>query len=231
VALRLVVAFAAGLASVVTPCVLPLVPGYLSAVSTVEADRLGQRGVARRVAVSSLPFFAGFTVVFVVLGVGAAALAGTVSRQSQQEIGGFVLVVVGLAFVGALPWPERIVGTGLLAGARSRGSSMLLGGAFALCFTPCVTPVLATLLVLSAGVGSTAKAAGLLAAYAAGLALPFLLAAVALGRTMSIFRWLRDRYDVVRLASGVILVTAGLLVFFDRTFILNGWVNHVTESL
>ena len=141
------------------------------------------------------------------------------------------LVPAYLAAVGIRPGGPRRSLAPAVEPARSSGSPLLLGGAFALCFTPCVTPVLASLLVLSAGVGSTAKAAGLLAAYAAGLALPFLLAAVALGRTMSIFRWLRDRYDVVRLASGVILVTAGLLVFFDRTFILNGWVNHVTESL
>jgi cytochrome c-type biogenesis protein len=94
-----------------------------------------------------------------------------------------------------------------------------------------VTPVLASLLVLSASVGTAAHAAGLLLAYAAGLALPFLLAAVALGHTMALFRLMRDRYDLVRTFSGLVLVAAGLLVFFDRTFVLNGWVNHITESL
>jgi cytochrome c-type biogenesis protein len=94
-----------------------------------------------------------------------------------------------------------------------------------------VTPVLGSLLALSAGAGTALRAAGLLAAYAAGLALPFLLAAVALGRTMALFRVLRDRYDLVRMASGAVLVAAGLLVFFDRTYILNGWVSNVTGSL
>src|SRR5437773_797052 len=79
--------------------------------------------------------------------------------------------------------------------------------------------------------GTAVRADGLLTAYAAGLALPFLLAAVALGRTMALFRALRDRYDLVRMASGAVLVVAGLLVFFDRTYILNGWVNNVTGSL
>src|SRR5205823_1033294 len=99
VGVRIAIAFAAGLASVITPCVLPLVPGYLSAVSAVEAGRLGERGVARRVVVSSLPLFAGFTLVFVALGVGATALAGVVEPRVQREIGGFVLIVVGLALV------------------------------------------------------------------------------------------------------------------------------------
>jgi cytochrome c-type biogenesis protein len=203
------VAFGAGLVSFGTPCVLPLVPAYLSAVGV-------RPGGLRRSLAAALPFVLGFSLVFVVMGV-LAGLAGAQLADHREQ-----LVPVPLLERSLAPAVEP---------ARSTGSPLLLGGAFALCFTPCVTPVLASLLVLSAGVSSTAKAAGLLAAYAAGLALPFLLAAVALGRTMSAFRWMRDRYDVVRLASGVILVTAGLLVFFDRTFILNGWVNHVTESL
>jgi len=91
--------------------------------------------------------------------------------------------------------------------------------------------VLASLLALSASAGTAAHAAWLLAAYAAGLALPFLVAAVALARTLALFRLMRDRYDLVRGFSGVVLLVAGLLVFFDRTYILNGWVNNVTESL
>src|SRR5919109_5232508 len=97
---KIPVAFAAGLVSVVTPCVLPLVPGYLSAISAVEANRLGERGVARRVVVSSLPFILGFTVVFVALGAGSAAIGGAFGATRQTEVAGFVLVVLGLAFVG-----------------------------------------------------------------------------------------------------------------------------------
>src|SRR5438552_15626426 len=105
---KIPVAFAAGLVSIVFPCVLPLVPGYLSAVSAVEAGRLGEPGVGRRVARASLPFIAGFSVVFVALGAGAAALGGAISdRRVQSGVAGFVLVVIGLAFVGLLPWPER----------------------------------------------------------------------------------------------------------------------------
>ena len=221
------VAFGAGVVSFGTPCVLPLVPAYLSAVGI-------RPGGPRRSLAAALPFVIGFSIVFVVMGV-LAGLAGAQladHREQLTKLSGIVIVAMGLFMLGLLPVPllERSLAPAVEP-ARSTGSPLLLGGAFALCFTPCVTPVLASLLVLSAGFATTAKAAGLLAAYAAGLALPFLLAAVALGRTMSAFRWIRDRYDVVRLASGVILVTAGLLVFFDRTFILNGWVNHMTESL
>src|SRR5436190_4176475 len=100
---RIPVAFLAGLVSIAFPCVLPLVPGYLSAVSAVEVDRLGERGVGRRVAIASLPFIAGFTFVFVVLGASAAAVASVVTKSAQTQIAGFALVVIGLAFVGLLP--------------------------------------------------------------------------------------------------------------------------------
>src|SRR5213079_623085 len=119
---RIPVAFAAGLLSVVTPCVLPLVPGYLSAVSAIEADRLGTPGAARRVALASLPFILGFTVVFVVLGIAAAAIGGILPSDRQLELAGLILVVIGLTFIGLLPWPERLLAPGLLTGARQRNS-------------------------------------------------------------------------------------------------------------
>src|SRR5437870_1203174 len=145
---KIPVAFAAGLLSVVTPCVLPLVPGYLSAVSAVDPSRLGEPRAARRVVVASLPFIFGFTVVFVVLGAAAAAIGGIVNPDRQLEIAGFVLVVLGLAFIGLLPWPERVVAPGLLTGARRHGSSILLGGAFASCAAPSIGPLLAGVLLL-----------------------------------------------------------------------------------
>src|SRR6266581_460279 len=94
---KIPVAFVAGLASVITPCVLPLVPGYLSAVSAVEVTRLGERGAGRRIVTASLPFIAGFTIVFVALGAAAAAIAGVVAKTTQNEIAGFALIVIVLA--------------------------------------------------------------------------------------------------------------------------------------
>src|SRR5439155_1653330 len=104
---RIPVAFLAGLVSIAFPCVLPLVPGYLSAVSAVEVERLGERGVARRVVLASVPFALGFTVVFVVLGAAAAAIGGVLDSNRQTELAGFVLVVLGLAFPGRLLFFRR----------------------------------------------------------------------------------------------------------------------------
>lgn len=224
------VAFVAGLLSFLAPCVLPLVPGYLSAVSAVEAGRLGERGVARRVVFASLPFLAGFTVVFVALGAGAGALGNVLSWRSQQEIAGFVLVVFGLAFVGLLPWPERLVAPALVSGARRRGSSVLLGGAFGVCAAPCIGPVLAAILVLAGGT-STLEGSVLLLAYSAGLAVPFLVAGIAFARSMAAFRWLRDHYTAIRAASGTIMVALGLLLFFDRFYLLRVYLNRALDAL
>jgi cytochrome c-type biogenesis protein len=229
--LRLVVAFAAGFASVVTPCVLPLVPGYLSAVSGVSPDDLGRPGRARQVAVASIPFILGFTFVFVAVGAGAAAISNVVSESSQTDIAGFVLVVIGLGFVGLLPVPERVVAPGLMAGARARGSRALLGGAFAVCAAPCIGTVLAAVLVLASNTGTALRGAALLAAYALGLGAAFLVAGVAFGRAMSAFRWLRNRYTLIQAASGLVLVALGLLLFFHRDWWLHVAVNRALDAI
>jgi cytochrome c-type biogenesis protein len=230
-AVRLGVAFIAGFASVITPCVLPLVPGYLSALSSVETARLGERGSGRRVALASVPFILGFTLVFVALGAGAAAIGNTVSANAQTEIAGFVLVVLGLAFIGLLPVPERIVAPGLLAGARRRGSGALLGGAFAVCAAPCIGTVLAAVLVLASDTGTLLKGAALLAVYALGLGAAFVAAGVAFARAMSAFRWVRDRYLAIQIVSGVILVALGLLLFFHRDWWLHVALNRALDGI
>lgn len=213
---KLPVAFLAGLISVITPCVLPLLPGYLSAVSSVDVDRLGERGVGRRVVAASIPFVLGFTAVFVLLGAAAAAVGSAVDPRSQVEIAGFVLVVLGLAFLGVLPWPERAVAPGLLNRARGSGSRALLGGAFAVCAAPCIGTVLASILVLASSSGTLLRGVVLLVAYSLGLAAAFVAAGIAFAHAMAAFRWVRDHYGIVRGVSGTILVALGLLLFFNR---------------
>ncbi len=230
---ELAAALVAGLLSFLAPCVLPLVPGYLSAVSAVSADRLAEPGNARRVIVSSVPFVLGFTAFFVTLGVGAALLGGRLFSDQflLEKIAGFVLVVFGLAFMGLLPWPERLVGAGLVQGARSRGSRFLLGGAFAVCAAPCIGPVLAAILVL-AGSSETALQGGvLLAVYSLGLAIPFVLVGAAFTRMMGAFRWLRDHYRAIQFAGGLVMVALGLLLFFERFYVLRIYLNRLLEWL
>jgi cytochrome c-type biogenesis protein len=230
---RVPIAFLAGLVSFLAPCVLPLVPGYLSSVSAVEAGRLGERGAWRRVVTASIPFVLGFTVVFVALGTGAAALGNTVDRRALLWTAGFLVIVLGLTFMGLLPFhfPERLAAPGLVAGARRRGSSFLLGGAFGFCAAPCVGPVLASILVLASDTDTIAQGSLLLVAYSAGLAVPFLLAGVAFARAMGTFRRLRDHYGVIQVVSGAFLVAIGALLFFDRFWWLNVALNRALGAI
>ncbi len=227
---KIPLAFLAGLLSFVTPCVLPLVPGYLSAVSGTQPGAGG-----RRVVLASLPFVAGFSTVFVALGTAIALVGGAVGgdRRLVPQIAGIVIVILGLAFMGLLPFPylDRLAAPGLAERARGTGSRVLLGAAFGVCAAPCVGPVLASILAL-AGDSSTAwKGAILLAVYSCGLALPFLLVGIGFSRVLSASRWLRDNYAVVRFVSGAFLVAVGLLLFFDRFWWLNVGVNRLRDLL
>jgi cytochrome c-type biogenesis protein len=223
------VALLAGFVSFLAPCVLPLVPGYLSAVSAVDAEKLGQPGTSWRVVVSSVPFVLGFTAVFVLLGIGASFLGGSLLSDQflLEKIAGFVLVVFGLAFMGLLPWPERLLGAGLLEEARSRGSRVLLGGAFAVCAAPCIGPVLAATLVLAGSSDTVAQGALLLVVYSLGLAIPFVLVGAVFSRSMGAFRWLRDHYRAIQITGGAVMVALGLLLFFERFYVLRVYFNRV----
>jgi cytochrome c-type biogenesis protein len=227
------VALLAGFVSFLAPCVLPLVPGYLSAVSAVDADKLGQPGTSRRVVVASIPFVAGFTIFFVLLGVAASLVGGRLLGDQflLQKIAGFILVVFGLAFMRLLPWPDRLLGANLLSGARSRGSRLLLGGAFAVCAAPCIGPVLAATLVLAGSSDTVAQGALLLAVYSLGLAIPFVLAGAVFSSAMGAFRRVRDHYWEIQVAGGAVMVALGLLLFFERFYVLQVYLNRALDSL
>ena len=229
---EIAVAVAAGFLSFLAPCVLPLVPGYLSAVSAVEADRLGEAGSAGRVVRASVPFVLGFTTVFVGLGTGAAVVGGSFLHNQflLEQVAGFVLIVFGLVFMGLLPWPERLLGAGLAQGARSRGSRLLLGGAFAICAAPCIGPVLGSILLLAGHSSTVWQGSILLFAYSLGLALPFVLAGALFSRTMGFFRRVRNHYLAIQIVSGAILVALGGLMFAGRFYVLRIYLNRALQK-
>ena len=224
---KIPLAFAAGLLSFVTPCVLPLVPGYLSAVSGVQVGVGGRRVVA-----SSLPFIAGFTLVFVALGALAGAVGGLVDDpRLLSMVAGIIIVVVGFAFMGLLPfeWIDRMVAPELVDNARRSGSRVLLGCAFGVCAAPCIGPVLASILALASEGSTAAEGSLLLLVYSVGLAIPFVLVGIGFDRAMGASRWLRDRYGTLRIVSGAILVALGLLLFFDRFWWIRVGFNRMFE--
>jgi cytochrome c-type biogenesis protein len=209
----LATAFAAGFLSFTSPCVLPLVPGYLSYVSGVGVDELGAQ--PRRVTVTTAWFVAGFAAMFVALGAGAAWFGNALieHRRAREIAGGAFVVFAGLVFAGVrLP-------TALLRERRPRSPRIggpiapsLAGVAFAVGWTPCVGPTLAAILALSAGGASPEQGAVLLAAYALGLGVPFLLFGLAFTRAISFVALLRRHRRVVNIASGALLVVFGLLL-------------------
>jgi cytochrome c-type biogenesis protein len=219
--------FLAGIVSFVTPCVLPLVPGYLSVVSGTQPGASG-----RRVITAALPFLAGFSVVFVALGAAAAAVGG-IGSETGRQAAGIVLVVFGLAFLGLLPFPwlDRLASPELVEGARQSGSRVLLGGAFAVCAAPCVGPFLAAALALAGDDGTVLQGSFLLFVYSLGLALPFLAVGAGFSWVTSASRWLRDRYRLLQRVGGAFLVAFGLLLFSGRDWWLNVQVNRLLDFL
>ena len=229
---RLGVSFAAGFVSVVLPCVLPLVPGYLAALSSVEAGQLGQRGTARRVVVSSLPFILGFTVVFVVLGAGAAAIGSVALGNGQYAARGLRARRAGPCVHGSPArcrsgWWRPGCLSARAGAARVRCSAGRSPSAPRRASAPSSPPYSSS----RATTGTVLKGTVLLAAYALGLAAAFLLAGLAFARAMGAFRWLRDRYTLIQVASGVVLVALGLLLFFHREWWLQVAVNRLLIDL
>ncbi|MDX6565138.1 MAG: cytochrome c-type biosis protein [Gaiellales bacterium] len=230
---RIALAFAAGILSFATPCVLPLVPGYLAAL-TGAVPGATDPGAGRRAVRAAIPFVLGFACVFVLLGV-AAGLLGSAFRGHRDELtmaSGILVVAIGFALLGLLPIPalDRMFSPALEPARRS-GSPAVMGAAFGLAFTPCMTPVLGGILVLASSSASVPRAAGLLAVYAAGVAVPLLLLALAFGRTITALRFIRDRYELLRRLSGVLLVAFGLLLFTDHVWWLQVAVDHVLRSV
>ena len=230
-------AFAAGFVSFISPCVLPLVPGYLSAVSGVSIVDLqeGDRGAAARVLGPAIVFCLSFTAVFVALGMVATGIGSTLrdNRDLLNHIAGALIIVMGVVFVGSLfitrlnaEWRPHA----LIARAGS-GGPLVAGAAFAIGWTPCIGPTLTAILNAAAVKDTVAQGAVLLAIYSAGLAIPFLLSAVAFQRATRIFRWLRNHYTVITAVSGATLILMGLLIFTGELTQLNTEAQRFLQKL
>jgi cytochrome c-type biogenesis protein len=145
-------------------------------------------------------------------------------------VAGLILIVFGLAFLGLLPIPERLLAPSLIDSARRRGS-VLLGAAFAVCAAPCVGPILGSALALAGRSDTVVQGSFLLVIYSVGLSLGFLLAGIGFVRAMGAFRWLRDHYVYVQWVSGILLIALGLLLFFHRDWWLRVMVNRMLDAV
>lgn len=216
-------AFLAGLVSFLSPCVLPIVPSYLTFITGLTLDELRDEGRAaarRQAALHATLFVLGFTLVFVALGATATLVGGAVRHALPllQRIGGVVLILFGLSMLGALRVGALLRERRVHLAARPAGlfGSLVVGVAFGAGWTPCVGPLLATILLYAGGETSVGRGMLLLAVYALGLGLPFWAAAVGLNWYLAgaqrLSRWLRP----IELASGAVLVVVGLLLVTNR---------------
>jgi cytochrome c-type biogenesis protein len=224
------VAFGAGLISFLSPCVLPLVPGYISAVAGVAPSEIRPR----RVLGPSLAFVASFSAIFIVLGLlGQQALHGALTGPTALKVCGAIIVVMGLLFVLApfVPRLSREWRVGGLMERAGRGGPVLTGAAFALAWTPCTGPTLGAIVTAAGASGSATHGAFLLAVYCAGLGVPFLITGLAFGTVTSALSVIKRHYPVVIGVGGLVLIGMGVLIWTGQFTQLNIAVNHWLHAL
>jgi cytochrome c-type biogenesis protein len=224
------IAFIAGLVSFVSPCVLPLVPAYLSLLTGTSLEELQGREsdpAIRALAVGhAASFIAGFTIVFVSLGLTASVLGSVLNahRILIEQIGGVIVVILGLQMMGMLriPFLMRDTRVSVLRERRSYWTSGLVGIAFAAGWSPCIGPVLSGILAI-ASQQHTAQAALLLSTYSLGLALPFLITAVAIGAVLPILARIKRFLPAIEFCAGLFMIAVGLVLVNNAFYTVAGW--------
>jgi cytochrome c-type biogenesis protein len=222
----LVAAFVAGFLSFVSPCVLPLIPGYISFVSGASLDEMRQSGLAarRQILLRSLAFVLGFSVVFVALGASASAIGAFVSDKLNilTKIAGALIIVFGLHMMGVfrLAFLDNEKRAQTQRKPTGPLGAFLVGLAFAFGWTPCIGPILAGILVVASSRDTVGEGVLLLAVYSLGLGVPFLLTSVAIDRFFSVAAAIRRHYHAIELASGGLLVAIGVLIFTEQLTVI-----------
>jgi cytochrome c-type biogenesis protein len=234
--LSISIAFLAGVVSFLSPCVLPLVPGYISMLSGATIDELksGTSGeLVSRVIRNSVAFVVGFSVVFVILGASATWVGRFLLAQKTlfNIIAGIIILVFGLHLTGLVKIPLLYREARLDAGRPQRGlgGSFLIGFAFAFGWTPCIGPILTAILALAAQRETVFQGMFLLAVYSAGLAIPFLLTGLGLTQFLKFYGGFRKHLHVVEVASGVLLIVLGALMALNKLTIISGMLGFLNR--
>jgi cytochrome c-type biogenesis protein len=224
--LNVAVAFAAGLLSFLSPCVLPLVPAYLTYIAN------GSVADARRAVPSAVAFVAGLAVVLSLFGLGVTAIGQALSpyQEVMVRVAGLIVIVLGLHMAGLfrLPLLDRTARADFLQ-FRDRGvvGAFLMGGAFGVGWTPCVGAILGSILALASQSETLAQGTVLLLVYSLGMGVPFVLVALGIKRVGSLLAVVRRHGRAVELTSGGLMVAMGVLLFTDRMLMLSGWFTQV----
>jgi len=229
-------AFAAGVLSFISPCVLPLIPGYLSYISGLTLDEMQGTGdgamslgaARRRVLVASTFFILGFSFVFICFGA-AASVVGQYMLERQRllaKIAAVIVIVFGLHTMGVLRigWLYSEKRVQVEKKPTSLFGAFFVGLAFAFGWTPCIGPILAGILAIAGTQQTVGQGVQLLAVYSAGLGLPFLLTAFAINQFFTVFKRIRKHYHLIEIISGLLLVLIGLLIFTNRFTLIAKWL-------
>jgi cytochrome c-type biogenesis protein len=228
-------AFVAGLLSFLSPCVLPLVPGYVSLISGASVDELqaDSNRLLTKVMGHSLMFILGFSIVFIALGAVATEVGQMLVRYKSllAQVAGVIIILFGLHLTGvlkirALYADKRLHG---VKGGSTPWGAFLIGFAFAFGWTPCVGPILAVILGFAATQDSVAKGILLLAVYSLGLAVPFLLTSVGIERFLRFYGRFRRHLNAVEVASGVLLIVLGALLVMNRFTVISGYLSFLNR--
>ena len=224
-------AFAVGFISFISPCVLPLVPGYLSTISGVSFADIQEGKGRMRVLGPAILFCLAFTAMFVALGMTATGLGQTLqdNRNLLRQISGLVIALLGVLFIATLFVPKlnREWRPEELMRRAHTGGPIIAGLAFAVAWLPCTGPTLGAILTAAANEGTVGEGGVLLAFYSLGLAVPFLLSALAFTQVTRIFRFFRDHYGVITAVGGVVLVAMGVLLYTNELTELNAWLTDL----
>lgn len=235
----LLTALLAGFISFISPCVLPIVPGYLSFISGVNVggfkDGQVPKGLTAKVTLTSVAFVLGFSTVFVALGA-ASTLVGQVLQQYQRQlamVGGVVIIILGLHTMGILPIKWLLYEKRAEVKAKPLGllGAYVVGLAFAFGWTPCIGPILGAILLYASQQETVGRGVLLLSFYSLGLGLPFILAGLAINRFLAASRHIKQHMRFVEYAAGALLIGVGLLLITDRLTLLAQWFSRLFPFL
>jgi cytochrome c-type biogenesis protein len=228
-------AFVAGILSFLSPCVLPLVPGYVSLISgaTVEDLQSSERRMLGTVMLHSLTFILGFSVVFIALGAVATGIGQFANEYHNllAKAAGVIVIIFGLHLTGLLKIKALYADKRLhdVKGGSSALGSFAVGFAFAFGWTPCIGPILATILVFAGAQETVFKGVLLLAIYSLGLAVPFLLTSLGVDRFLGFYSRFRRHLHTVEVISGVLLIAVGVLIFMNNLKLLSGYLTFLNR--
>ncbi|MCP3935456.1 MAG: cytochrome c biogenesis protein CcdA [Actinomycetia bacterium] len=233
------VAFSAGVISFLSPCVLPIVPGYISIITGLSAGELQEGGHKHTIAISrdTGMFVGGFTAVFVLLGLSASSIGNFFfdNQETLTRLSGGLMFLMAMFMVGSIflkaPWLYQEARFHPQLGRFGRGAPAVAGAAFGFGWTPCIGPVLASILGVAASSGRATQGATLLFVYSMGLGLPFLITGLAFGKLTGAFAWVKRHFTVIVVGSAVLLAVFGVVLMFDRLPRLTAELSRFMEAI